>query len=221
MATYTGVADTNGDFTIPFSQNYTGGQKVAVKASKDGAEKTIELYAPSDLKGGGVIRFTGTLIDFPKNIGTIVLSNEINGAVGEFTFYAASGDYNLFSCATGLEFEGVVTSIARSAFYAWVKLKELVIPDSVKTISSSSFYGMTACKKLTLGSSLTSINDSAFYGLVNCDEIVLKPITPPSINSNSFLSLKSTCVIKVPSASLNAYKTATNWSTHASKMIGY
>lgn len=221
MATYTGEADANGDFTIPFSQNYTGGQKVTVKASKDGAEKTIELNAPNDLKGGGVIRFTGTLIDFPKNIGTIVLSSEINGAIGEYTFYAAPGDYNLFSCATGLEFEGVITSIARNAFYTWVKLKELVIPDSVKTISTSSFYGMTACKKLTLGSSLTSINDSAFYGLSNCDEIFVKPTTPPSITGNTFSSLKSTCVIKVPSASLNTYKTAPNWSTHASKMIGY
>lgn len=220
MTIYTGVSDENGNFNIPFSKNYTGGQKVTVTAIKDGAEKTIEIYAPSDVTGGGVIKFKGTLNDFPKNIGTIVLSNEINGAIGEYTFYASPGDYNLFSCATGLEFEGVITSIARYAFYTWVKLKELVIPDSVKTISTSSFYGMTACKKLTLGSSLTSINDSAFYGLSNCDEIFVKPTTPPSITGNTFLSLKSTCVIKVPSASLTAYQTATNWSAHASKMVG-
>ena len=39
-----GVADLNGDFTVPFSSNYTSGQKITVTAEKDSATKTIELF---------------------------------------------------------------------------------------------------------------------------------------------------------------------------------
>jgi len=47
----------------------------------------------------------------------------------------------------------------------------------------------------------------------------LLPTTPPTLSSaNAFNGIPSDCIIYVPVGSLEAYQTATNWSTYASKM---
>lgn len=243
MTTYTGVADANGDFTIPFSSNYTGGQKVTVTSEKLGATKSIELFAPSTPTGGGAIQFSGNLVNFPNNIGVITLSNEISGVIQDYAMQALGSQTHIFDKATGLIINSSVTSIGRqafatwttatilslpssltdigvSAFSGWTKLLEIVIPNSVKNITNSAFQSATACKKLTLGSGLTTIGTGSFSNLTACDEMIVLSIAPPSIQGTTFSNLKSTCVIKVPSGSLAAYQAAANWSALASKMIG-
>ena len=42
---------------------------------------------------------------------------------------------------------------------------------------------------------------------------------PPTLsNKNAFSGIPNDCVIYVPAASVDAYKTATNWSNYASKI---
>jgi len=66
---------------------------------------------------------------------------------------------------------------------------------------------------------VTSIGASAFNGCYGMSEYHFKPTTPPTLaNSNAFSTIPSDCIIYVPQGSLNAYKTATNWSTYASHM---
>jgi len=287
MATYTGVADGNGDFIIPFSSNYTGGQKITVTAEKDGATKSIELHAPSDVTGGGVIQFSGTLIDFPLNIGVVTISG-ISGKIGNYAFQSAVNGLSIWKTASGLvigsgvteigdfAFEnwanikslglpaglikiganaffgnalleslvipntvtqigafsfyasqaltlsipGSISIIPNSAFAYWVKATDLVLPAGVARVGSSAFANWSKGKYLTLPESLAIIESGAFSGWVECLEIRCLRTTPPTLESSAFQSLKSTCIIKVPSASLAAYQAATNWSAHASKMIG-
>lgn len=335
MAVYTGVADANGDFNIPFSSNYTGGQRVAVTAEKDGAINTIELFAPSDVTGGGFLRYSGNLANFPRNIGDIVISSEVSGVISDYAFHGGTLDYNIFRCATGLTIPSTITelgsfsfanwhratslsilasianipsscfdlwrslasltlpnsitsigayafrqcdsavsltlpsnliSIANNAFQSWSKCLSLAIPNSVTTLGAGSFDGWSAATSLiistsiqdipnncfygwskgnqilipegvkTIGgnsfglwssatlvkipSTITTLGATAFQGLVACGEIQCAALTPPTIQSNTFANLKTTCVIKVPSSSLAAYQSAANWSVHASKMIG-
>jgi len=238
MAIYTGVADGDGNFTIPFSTNYNGGQKVTVTAEKDASIKSIELFAPSEVIGEA-IKISGNWNNFPANIGKLTIS--MTGTIQTGAFWSKDVNYG-FSNANGLEIFGV-SSISNSAFFDFRKittllldsnlitigtnafqnallLQEIFIPDSVTTINSGAFAFCSSVKKLTLGSSLSNIIGGAFSYLTACDEIICKRATPPSIASNTFDSLKSTCVIKVPAASLTAYQTAANWSVHASKMIG-
>lgn len=242
MATYTGIADANGDFTIPFSRNYTSGQKVTVKALKDGAEKSIELFAPSDVTGGGAIQFSGSLNDFPLNIGDVTIMG-LTGVIQDYAFEFSSKNYAISRVATGLTIEKGPVSIGQGAFSAWNKSKKLIIPDSVESIGVAAFYNWSAllscvipdsvitiasdgCRlwtslvSLTIGSGVKTLGNRAFDSLTACEEIIVKPIVPPTIESATFANLKSTCVIKVPLASLSAYQTATNWSVHASKMVG-
>ncbi|MBL8283294.1 MAG: leucine-rich repeat protein [Acinetobacter junii] len=335
MAIYTGVADANGDFNIPFSVNYTGGQKVTVTAEKDAATKTIELFAPSEVVGGGVIQFSGNMNNFPLNVGVITLTSEIAGVIQANAMQASTNADNLFYSATGLVVQGAVTELGDYAFSDWRYASHLelpnkltkigqysfqnfgfsattdfdiTLPNSVTTLSDYSFYSAnmknfdlgtgvtiipqqcfsytnkletfnyrnattvkenafygsnlkynyipetvttievgsyqyagsvevsigagvksipayafyqnTFCTKFTLGINVVSIASNGLGGLSACNELICPRATPPTITADALTGLKSTCVIKVPAASLNAYKTASRWSAHASKMVG-
>ncbi len=240
MPIYTGVADANGDFTVPFSSNYTGGQKITVTAEKDSATKSIELYAPSDVTGGGAIQFSGNLVNFPSNVGNITLS----GFTGVLQANAFEMTLNAMSMAvkcTGLSINDGITSIANRCFYNWRGIKylhlpntissigdsafyscrallEIIIPDSCMSIGTASFADCLGVLKLTIGAGVTSINTQGFQGLTSCDLIVCLSTTPPTIQSNTFSSLKSTCIFQVPASSIAAYKAAENWSAFAARI---
>lgn len=244
MATYTGTADGNGDFNISFGgASYASAQKVTVTATKSGSSKSVELYAPADLTGGGAIQFSGNLNNFPDNIGTITLSSDFTGAIRDYAMQSNGFATSMTNKATGLIFSSGITSIGLQsftswplatslvlpttlltignlAFSSWSALLEILIPNSVTSIGNGAFQNATACKKVTLGTSLATIGTTAFLSLSACDEIICLRTAPPVIQTNTFNSLKTTCVIKVPSASLTAYQTAPNWSVHASKMVG-
>ena len=241
MAIYTGVADANGDFTVPFSSSYTSGQKVTVTAEKDAATKSIELHAPSEVVGGGAIRFSGNMLNFPANIGNITLSSDISGIINQGVFEDRGSYYSLWAKATGLTIQGAITQINQdafknwaaaqflhlpttlvtigvSAFYGWINLQEINIPDSVTTIGNGSFYNIPLCKKIKIGAGCTHIGFTAFLNAATCDEIIVRATTPPALQNNSFASLNASCIFKVPAASVAAYQAAPNWSTFASRI---
>lgn len=335
MATYTGVADANGDFNIPFSTNYTGGEKITVTSEKDAATKSIELFAPSEVVGGGVIQFSGNMNNFPLNVGVITLTSEIAGVIQANALRAATQNNNIFFRATGLILKGDITEIGNyavsdwryashlelpntltkigqysferfgfsattdfdivlpnsvtnlsdysfnfanmknfdvgtgvtsipqycfaytgklttfnfrnvtaigdNAFYGsniqtislpnsvatlgqgcfqYSKATEIAIGSGVATISAFAFNQCTFCTKFTIGVNVTSIQSTALGQLTACNELICLPTTPPALNVSALTALKSTCVIKVPATSLTSYQTATNWSAHASKMVG-
>ena len=134
MATYTGTADGNGDFTIPFSTNYTGGQKVTVTAEEDASTKSIELFAPSDFVGEA-IKISGNWSNFPANIGTVTMTfaGEIQGSA----FWPRSSNAG-FANAAGLVLVGV-TSVGSYAFAEWTKMTTLTFDNTITTISSFAF----------------------------------------------------------------------------------
>ena len=335
MTTYTTTADSSGNYSIAFGTAYTGGQKVSVTSEKDGSTKNIELYAPSSVIGGGVIQFSGTMVNFPQNIGVITLTSAVSGIINPSAMRASTNAFNMFYRATGLIIEGAVTELGDYALADWryaslltlpstltkigqyalqyfgsestvdfnitlpnsvntldqysflsasmknfdlgtgvtiipqrcfsftdkletfnyrnattVKegaflgsnLKYNYIPETVTTIEAGAyqyaksvvvsigagvtsipayaFYQNTFCTKFTLGINVVSIASNGLGGLSACNELICPRATPPTITADALTGLKSTCVIKVPAASLAAYQTATNWSVHASKMVG-
>lgn len=242
MTTYTGIADSNGNFNILFSSNYTGGQKVTVTAEKDLAQKTIELFAPSSVTGGGIIQFSGNMTNFPQNVGDIILSNEISGAISSYAMSASNQQYNIFRYATGLIINGditsiginsfadwrastklifngsIPTSIGNFAFSQWNALLELVLKNGVQAIGQSSFQYLTACTKVDLPASVTSIGSAGFSFLTNCLEFICRATTPPTAGVNFLSNLNASCIIKVPAASVAAYQAAPNWSSFAARI---
>ena len=109
-----------------------------------------------------------------------------------------------------------VTSIGDSVFRRCSGLTSIDIPSGVTSIGSSAFGNCTSLTSVTIPSGVTSIGGSAFYGCSGLTSVTVEAITPPSLDMYAFHN--STGTIYVPAASVNAYKTATNWSTYASRI---
>ena len=87
-------------------------------------------------------------------------------------------------------------------------LTDLVVPEGVQTIGSHAFY-RNSLENLTLPSTVTSIGGSAF-GNNNLQLIICNAVTPPTLDGNAFSS-GITPSIKVPMASIAAYRKAYGW----------
>ena len=217
MAIYTGVADANGDFTVPFSSNYTGGQKITVTAEKDSELKTIELYAPSEVTGGGVIQFSGTIEQFPSNIGVITFIG-IEGVIQPYAFAANSNNFNMFKVATGLVLPMGITEIAEAAFYNWQNCESVSIPSSVQRFGALVFYNNLKLTQFECGDEVLSIGEGCWMDCLLLQEFVIHTTTPPTAGNNMFAGTHSSLVIKVPAAAVAAYQAAPRWSAYASRI---
>ena len=109
-----------------------------------------------------------------------------------------------------------VTSIAASALQNCYSLTSITIPDGVTSIGSSAFVNCYSLVSIIIPDSVTSIGDKAFQGCYGIVEYHFESTTPPTLGTTTFNNIQSDCIIYVPTGSLEAYQTATNWSTYAS-----
>lgn len=196
MATYTGVADANGDFTILFSQNYTGGQKVTVKAEKDGAEKSVELYAPSEVVGGSApFQITGDFSNYPNSIGDLTIN--VGGVIKSDAFESAlgNGGSNIFRY-----------------------LKNIYILGSVTRIESQALINFRSALTIDLPPTLLSVGNYGLANMSSLTNLICRAVNPPSLGYDALSGLGSSCVIRVPANSVNTYKSAEGWSIFSNRI---
>lgn len=103
--------------------------------------------------------------------------------------------------------------------YDTTLLTHFIVPGTYTTIPTDRCRS-SLIKKLTIPATVTSISATAFRYNNFLEEIHLLPTTPPTLsNTNAFGERASDCIFYVPYSEdhsiLNAYKTATNWSTFA------
>ena len=115
-----------------------------------------------------------------------------------------------------------VTLIGECAFALCTGLTSITIPDSVTSIGDSAFYGCTGLTSITIPNSVTSISNAAFGDCTNLTEIDFSThnAVPTLADTSAFDYTSASLVIKVPSALLDEWKAATNWSTYADKIVG-
>lgn len=100
------------------------------------------------------------------------------------------------------------------AFANCSALANIDIP-SAENIGPHTFYKCTSLGVVEL-LVVTGIGNAAFHSCTNLQSVLVRTSTPPTLGSNVFYG--STCPIYVPDASLEAYKTATNWNTYADRI---
>ena len=100
-------------------------------------------------------------------------------------------------------------------------LTEYTIPDSVTSIASCACSGCTSLTSVTIGESVTEIGYSAFRDCDSLTSVYCKPTTPPAGDYYMFSWNALGRKIYVPTASVEAYKSAEYWSGCASDIIGY
>jgi hypothetical protein len=90
---------------------------------------------------------------------------------------------------------GTVTALGAEVFMNCKNLKHIVLPETLASISTKTFQGCTAL-----------------------EYVVVKATTPPSLASTTAFTSTNDCPIYVPDSSVEAYRTATNWSAYASRI---
>ena len=138
-----------------------------------------------------------------------------------------------------------VTLIGNSAFSA-ANIGTMILPGSVTRISDFAFsnvrgvngvapviklneglavigYGAFNSAKISgeieIPSTVTEIGKYCF-AYTGITTVICKPTTPPVLGSDAFSSETAGFTIKVPAASVAAYKAATNWSSYADYIVG-
>lgn len=111
-----------------------------------------------------------------------------------------------------------ITSLGDASFFNCLNFRYINIPNSLTTIPNYCFYNCDGMTDIELHSGITSIGDYAFYNCSGIYSMTLHSTVPPTIGADTLTNTSSNLKIYVPSESLNAYKTASNWSTYANNI---
>lgn len=109
-----------------------------------------------------------------------------------------------------------VTSISYMCFDD-TNLSSITIPDNVTSISNDAFENCPRLVSVTIGSGITYIGGWAFQNCSSLLSVTIKATTPPSLGTFVF-RYSDNCLIYVPAQSVEAYKSASGWSTYASRI---
>lgn len=121
---------------------------------------------------------------------------------------------------TSMVIQAAVTAIP-DEFASDCPLTSLTLPNTLQTIGELAFSRITGFQvtELTIPASVTSIGAFAFGGNTpNQMTLTVLPTTPPTLGNNAF-NLATGSVIKVPAASVAAYKAADGWKDYASYIV--
>ncbi len=125
--------------------------------------------------------------------------------IGTYAFYDCDG-------LTGVTIPNSVTTIGDAAFTGCDNLTTVTIPNSVTHIGWYAFAYCNGMTSVTIGSGVTTIDDNAFAGCPALTSVTCLATTPPTLGGDVFYSdTYENATLKVPAASLNAYKTANGW----------
>ena len=133
------------------------------------------------------------------------------------------GDYAFYDCdsLTSVTIPDSVTTIGVQAFGNCSSLTSATIGDSVTTIGEHAFSWCKGLTSVTIGDSVTTIGNYAFYYCSSLISVYCKTTTPPAGGSNMFNGNATSRKIYVPMESVEAYKSASGWSSYKSYIVGY
>jgi hypothetical protein len=205
-----------------------------VGGSKAAKSKIVSIILPDKAAGiaAGTTEATSAFSGF-VNLKSFIGANLTS--IGAYAFYGCSkliltelpegltkiNSYSFRNCAS-LALTTLppgVTEIGTHAFDGCTSLALTELPQAVKSILTYAFNNCSGLTEMTVYEKVTNIGTSAFSGCGSLAFFTCLAETPPTLGTDVFKKSVPDLVIKVPSASLNAYKEAKNWSDIADKII--
>lgn len=104
-----------------------------------------------------------------------------------------------------------LTTIEKQVFQYCTALTSIIIPDNVTTIGNACFYGCRSLTSIEIGSSVTDIGASCFGECRSLTSIKFKSTIPPTMGSNAWSYVPTSCKIYIPTGTLTDYTTAANY----------
>jgi hypothetical protein len=162
--------------------------------------------------GNSVTSINGYAFSNCSGLTSVTIGNSVTSITGG-AFYNCPG-------LTSVNIPNSVTSIGSSGdsfgvFESCTGLTSVTIGNSVTFIGKYAFYGCKGLTSVTIPNSVTSIADYAFWNCIGLKTITAQNPTPlggANMGNGVFDSIdKTTCTLKVPNASVAAYKAAAQW----------
>ena len=94
----------------------------------------------------------------------------------------------------------------------------IILPHNLTKIGNYCFND-ASIKQITIPDTVTEIGGRAFYGCYQLASITCLAATPPALGTYAFSSDTAGFTIKVPAASVAAYKAADGWKDYASYIV--
>nr|DAK61398.1 MAG TPA: leucine-rich repeat protein [Caudoviricetes sp.] len=170
-------------------------------------DKTVTEITAEDLKG--CTKIGGYAFYATYKLKSVVLPDTITN-IGDNAFF--------YSYLESISLPDTLTEIRSSAFSYCSKLTSVTIPTGLTKLFPYCFQYCTALTSITIPENISEIGARCFYG-TEATNITVLPSTPPTAGIEIFGYPPTDIIITVPKGSLEAYKTATNWSQYADKMV--
>lgn len=149
---------------------------------------------------------------------TNMFADQVNLVSADFPNLVRTNDYTFYRC---LRLKNVNVPkgnyVGSHAYDGCTSIESLSFP-SAATVYTESFRDATKLKVVDIGVTTVFIRTNAFYGCNSFDTLILRGNEVSTLsninnfNGGAFASEKSGGTIYVPSALIESYKTATNWS---------
>ncbi len=94
-------------------------------------------------------------------------------------------------------------------------------PNSQGTKEYGAFSYCMSLTSITIPSNVTNIGAVAFSNCSALMDVYCRAVDVPTIKSNTFTGIPNAHRFYVPQSSLEAYKSASNWSAYADSIVGY
>ncbi|MDR3216794.1 MAG: leucine-rich repeat domain-containing protein [Clostridiaceae bacterium] len=201
---------------------YKDGWKTLVKVPT-----TISVSVPASVTEIGAYAFYGCV-----NIGTVNIPSGVT-KIGALAFttshitgvtipdsvvtlegYAFSGCTRLQTVTIG----SGLKNIPEAAFINCEALTSVTFSEGLETLGKAAFSLCPSIESVVLPSTVTRLDEMVFYPGEKLISVTLLSTTPPMLAFSVFSNLNPDFVITVPAQSVEAYRTATNWSAFASRI---
>ena len=165
----------------------------------------VEVVIPNTVTSFGTVAF-----QYCTSLSSITIPNSVT-SIGTAAFWNCSG-------LTYITIPNSVTFIGNSAFSNCSGLTSVSISNNVTIIGSSAFAYCSALASVIIPNNVTNIDGSAFINCSGLTSVTVEATTPPTLGGDDIFNNTNNCPIYVPSASVDAYKAASGWSSYASRI---
>lgn len=197
--------------SIPCGETYSGEQIGGSLYAFEGCANLKRITAPSN-----IVSYDGSTFSGCSSLKDIYI---IYNSEPSHNYYYDCEEL-FYDCKSLLHviLQDGLSKIGYAAFEGCHSIKNILIPDSVNEIGDRVFRNCWNLRKIDIPRSVSRIGNGVFGNCYSLSEIHMKSSTPPVLDDAHAFSEWIPLNIYVPHGSLNAYKTATNWSYYADRI---
>jgi hypothetical protein len=176
--------------------------------------QTIEAYAFSDCAGITSITLGENVSDI--RVGAFYGTRITEITIPENVTMLMDGVFENCTRLKTVYFNAIAItqSGATSPFYGCQSIETIIFGDNVRQIPANIANGLRGLESITIGRRVTTIGSNAFLNCVSIEEIISKTPRPVDLGAGTspfWYVDKSFCILRVPQASLTAYREANHW----------